>query len=76
MPRLQKFSEKSFRASLSWNQTKEGVGSEEEDAPECKGFWDRANLRLGAIEQTNERERERERIKKVPTTAIYKNIKR
>ena len=74
MPRLQKFSEKSFRASLSWNQTKEGVGSEEEDAPECRGFWDRVNLRLGAIEQTNARERER--IKKVPTTAIYKNIKR
>ena len=74
MPRLQKFSEKSFRASSSWNQTKEGVGSEEEDASECRGFWDRVNLRLGAIEQTNARERER--IKKVPTTAIYKNIKR
>ena len=61
MPRLQKFSKKSFRASLSWNQTKEGVGSEEEDAPECKGFWDGVDLHLGAIEQANARKKERER---------------
>jgi len=50
MPRLQKFSEKSFWAFSSWNQTKEGVGSEEEDAPERKEFWDRVDLRLGTIE--------------------------
>ena len=35
---------------LSQNWTEEGMGSEEEDAPEWRGFWDRADLRLGAIE--------------------------
>ena len=69
MPRIQKFFEKSFRALSSWNRIEEGVGSEEEDAPKCRGFWDGVDLRLGAIEYTNarkrgrgrERERERER---------------
>ena len=37
-------------AFSSQNRTEEGVGSEEEDAPERRGFWDRADLRLGAIE--------------------------
>ena len=60
MPRLQKFSKKSFWASSSQNGT-EGVGSKEEDAPKHKGFWDGVDLRLGAIEQTNARKRERER---------------
>ena len=61
MPHLQKFSKKSFRALSSRNQTWEGVGLEEEDALERRGFWDGVDLRLGAIEQTNTRERERER---------------
>ena len=62
MPRLEKFSEKSFRALSSWNHTKEGVGSEEEDAPELRGFWDRVDLRLGAMKQlTQEREIEGEK---------------
>ena len=61
MPRLQKFSKKSFRALSSQNRTEEGVGLEEEDALERKGFWDRVDLRLDAIEQTNARKRERER---------------
>ena len=72
MPHLQKFSEKSFRALSSRNRTEEGVGSKKEDAPERRGFWDRVDLRLGAIVQTNarkkERGRERETIRKVPTT--------
>ena len=38
--------------------------SEEVDAPERRGFWDRVDLRLGAIEQTNARKRERERQSK------------
>ena len=38
MPRLQKFSKKSFRALSSQNRTEEGVGLEEEDALERKGF--------------------------------------
>ena len=52
-PRLEKFFEKSFRASSSQNRIWEGVGSEEDDVLECKGFWDRADLRLGAIDTTN-----------------------
>ena len=44
MSRLQKFSKKSFRVFSSRNQTEDGVGSKEEDAP------DRVDLRLGAIE--------------------------
>ena len=52
MPRHEKFSEKSFRALSSWNLTYEGVESEE-DAPEQRGLWDGADLRLGAIEQAN-----------------------
>ena len=61
MPRLQKFSKKSLQAPSSQNRTEEGVGSEEEDASERKGFWDEVDLRLGAIEQTNARKREKER---------------
>ena len=50
MPRREKFSKKSDLAFSSWNQTCEGVGSEEVDAPELRGFWDGVDLRLGAIE--------------------------
>ena len=50
MPHLQKFSEKSFRAFSLRNQAEEGVGSKEEDALERRGFWDRVDLHLGAIE--------------------------
>ena len=56
-----KFSEKSFWAFSSRNRTEDGVGSEEEDAPEHRGFWDGVDLCLGAIEKTNTRKRERER---------------
>ena len=35
-------------------------GEEEEDAPERRGFQDGVDLCLGAIKQTNVRERERE----------------
>ena len=65
MPRLQKFSKKSFRAPSSWNQIEEGVGSKEEDALKRRGFWDGVDLRLGAIEQTNARIRERQRERDV-----------
>ena len=37
-PHLQKFSEKSFQASSSWNRTEKGVRLEEEDVPERRGF--------------------------------------
>ena len=66
MPRREKFSEKSNLAFSSRIHTWDGVGSEgkEEDALERKGFRDGVDLRLGAIEQTNARERERERESK------------
>ena len=32
----------------SQNQTEDGVGSDKEDAPERRGFWDGVDLRLGA----------------------------
>ena len=50
MPRLQKFSEKSFQMFSSQNRIKEGVGLEEEDTPERRGLWDGVDLHLGAIE--------------------------
>ena len=75
-PRWEKFSEKSFQASSSWNRRWEGVGSEEDDAPEQRGFWDGVDLRFGAINMTNvnkKRGRERETIKKVPKQFKYNN---
>ena len=62
MPRLEKFSKNSLRALSSWNYTWEGMVSEEEDAPEQRGFWDGTNFCLGAITQlTKKKEREKER---------------
>ena len=49
-PRREKFSEKSFRASSSQNQIEEGVGLEEDDAPEQRGFQDGADFRFSAID--------------------------
>ena len=50
-PRREKFSKKSFQASLSRNRIEEGVGSEDEvEALERKGFWDEIDLRFGAID--------------------------
>ena len=64
MPRLEKFSEKSWRAFSSQNRTWRGVGSKE-DAPKRKGFQDGADLHLDAMCRLFERERERGRqIKK------------
>ena len=77
-PHWEKFSEKSFRASLSWNRIEEGVGSNEDDAPEWREFWDEVDLRLGAIDTTkvNRTERERETIRKVPTSNIASILKK
>ena len=55
MPRLEKFSEKSWRALLSQNLTWRGLESEEDDAPET--IWETIRER--------ERERERERRRRV-----------
>ena len=62
MPRLEKFSENALKASSSQNRTLEGEGSEDEEAPERRGFWAGVDLRLGAIDTTNvNRNRERKR---------------
>ena len=53
MPRLEKFSENALKASSSWNQMLEGVGSEDEEAPERRGFRAGMDLSLGAIDTTN-----------------------
>ena len=73
-PRREKFFEKSFWASSSRNRIWEGVGSEEDNALERKGFWDGADLRLGAINTTNvnrKRGRERKTIRKDPKQFKY-----
>ena len=41
-----------------------GVGLEEDDVLEHKGFWDEADLRLDAIDTTNVNRRKGERKKK------------
>ena len=53
MSRLEKFSENALKASSSRNQTLEGEGSEDEEAPERKGFRAGVDLPLGAIDTTN-----------------------
>ena len=62
MPRLEKFSENSLKASSSRNRMLEGEGSEDEEAPKRRGFRARVDLHLGAIDITNvNRKRGRER---------------
>ena len=51
--RLEKFSENALKTSSSRNRTLEGEGSEDEEAPERRGFWVGMDLRLGAIDMTN-----------------------
>ena len=53
MPRLEKFSKNALKASSSWNQTLKGEGSENEEAPERRGFRAGVDLCLGAIDTTN-----------------------
>ena len=55
-----------------------GSKREEKDALERRGFYDGVDLRLGAIEQTNARKRERGREKdnqKSINKIIYQNTK-
>ena len=53
MPRLEKFSENSLKASSSRNRTVEGEGLVDEEAPEQRGFQVGVDLRLGVIDTTN-----------------------
>ena len=59
MPCREKFSKKALQASSFQNRIREGVGSEEVDAPEQRGFWDGVDLCLGAINTTNVNEKRR-----------------
>ena len=62
MPHLEKFSENFLNASSSRNQTLEGEGSEDEEAPERRGFRAGVDLCLGATDMTNvNRKRGKER---------------
>ena len=78
MPHLEKFFENALKASSSRNQKLEGEGSEDEEAPEWRGFWVGVDLRLGAIDTTNVniirgRKRE-EQSEKSQETSIISNI--
>ena len=53
MSHLDNFSENALKASSSWNRTLEGEGSEDEEAPEQRGFRAGVDLRLSAIDMTN-----------------------
>ena len=53
IPRLEKFFENALKTSSSWNRTLEGQGSEDEEAPERRGFRVGMDLRLSAIDMTN-----------------------
>ena len=52
MPRLEKFSENALTASSSRNRTLEGEGSEDEEAPERRGFRDEEALYFFMITYT------------------------
>ena len=74
MSRLEKFSENALWASISRNRRERGAKSEDEEAPELKGFQAGVNLCLGATDTTNVNRRERgkkEIIRKVPKQFKY-----
>ena len=62
------------RASSSWNRIWEGIGSKEDDAPEQRGYWDGADLHLGAIDTTNETKREEEKERQSEKSQSNSNI--
>ena len=76
MPRLEKFSENALKESSSRNQTLEGEGSVDEEAPEQRGFRARMDLRLGATDTTNVNRfrgrRKEEQSEKSQAVQIYK----
>ena len=67
-----------FRMNTSLRKVlQEGVGSNEDDALEHKGFWDGADLCLGDIDTTNVNKRERgkkETIRKAPNSSNIASI--
>ena len=63
MSHLEKFSKNALKASSSRNRTLEGEGSEDEEAPEQRGFRAGVDLRLGTIDTTNVNRKRRREIK-------------
>ena len=63
MPCLEKFSKNALKASSSRNQIWDSVGLEDEEALEWRGFQAGVDLRLGAIDMTNRKQKEREKKK-------------
>ena len=53
MPHLEKFTENALKASSSRNPTEDREGSEDEEAPERRGFQAGVDLRLDVIDTTN-----------------------
>ena len=75
MPYLEKFSENSLKALSSRNRTIEREGSEDEEAPERKGFRAGVDLRLGAIDTSNISNREGEKERQFEKSQAVSNIK-
>ena len=82
MPHLEKFSENALKASSSRSQIVEEEGSEDEEAPEQKGFWAGVDLRLGAIDTTNvnrfrgrRKEEESEKFQAVQISNLKKKVR-
>ena len=77
MPCLEKFSENALKESSSRNRIWDSVGSDDEEAPEQRGFPAGVDLCLGAIDTTNvnrKRGRERKTIRKVPSNSNITSI--
>ena len=78
MSHLDNFSENALKASSSWNRTLEGEGSEDEEAPEQRGFRVGVDLRLSAIDTTdvnrNRGRKREEQSEKSQATSIISNI--
>ena len=71
MPHLEKFFENALKASSSLNRTLEGEGSEDEEAPERRGF----RVRVDTINVNRNRGRKRkEQSEKSQATSIISNI--
>ena len=74
---LEKFFENALWASSSRNRRERGAESEDEEAPEWRGFRAGVDLRLSAIDMTNvnrKRGRERKTIRKVPRNSNMTSI--
>ena len=64
-------------ASSSRNRRESGAESEDEEAPERRGFRAGVDLRLGVIDMTNvnrKKGRERKTIRKVPSNSNITSI--